>query len=162
MKKNHGSDDGRFTTGGSSSSIASGSAAEHSRLHGQDLGEDEVPSDSYNMRYAPGNEKIVAAARSVPDAEWEKLPVTSIPCGTVLHANAETLIRRHIDKVVSGAEEYREGYPAKVYQRHNNELHVVDGHTRAAICAVLGRTLPARVMTEADLSQIQSGGKNHP
>ena len=161
MKKSHGPGNGRFTTGGSAA-ISTGSIAEHSCRHGQDLGEDVVHSDSYNMRYAPVNEKIVAAARSVPDAEWEKLPVTSIPCGTVLHANAETLLRRHIDKVVSGAERYREEYPAKVYQRHNGDLHIVDGHTRAAICAVLGRELPACVMTEADLARIESGGKSQP
>ena len=161
MNKNHDPGNARVTAGGSAS-ISSGPAAEHSRRHGRDLGEDVVLSDTYNMRYAPGNEKIVAAARSVPDGEWEKLPVTSIPYGTVLHANAETLLRRNIDKVVSGAEEYREGYPAKVYQRHNGDRHIVDGHTRAAICTVLRRELPACVMTEADLARIQSGGKSQP
>lgn len=58
--------------------------------------------------------KVVGRARSVPDATWNALPVETPPAGTPLQANEETLTKKSIDKVVSGAEPFREGYAIKL------------------------------------------------
>ena len=102
-------------------------------------------SGAYNMTYKASNAEVVAPARSIPDSAWQSLPIVTIPHGTVLHANVETLIGRHIDKVVSGAEAFRDGYPTLLYRTDNGDLHIVDGHHRVAICAALGTDMAARI-----------------
>lgn len=97
------------------------------------------------LQYNATNALVVARARVLPDAAWDALPVVRIPRGTVLHSNIEKLVQRHIDKVVSGVEAYREDYPALLYRTDAGDLHIVDGHHRAAICAALELDLPARV-----------------
>lgn len=102
-----------------------------------------VYSDAYNMTYSEANAAVVAPASSIPDSAWEALPVVTIPHGTILHSNFQTLAKAHIDKVVSGAEAYREGYPIRLYRTDSGELHIVDGHHRAAICAELHTNMAA-------------------
>jgi hypothetical protein len=106
-----------------------------------------VNVDQYGMTYNASNAEVIAEARTLPDSVWEALPVMMIPHGTTLHANEQTLIRRHIDKVVSGAEPLRPGYVTRLY-RTNDELHIVDGHHRAAMYWALGRDMPAQIATD--------------
>ena len=114
-----------------------------------------VPVSDYGMEYDAKNVEVVARARMVKDELWDTLPISSIPRGTVLQANEEVVKKRHIDKVVSGAEPFREGYTAKLWRDADGNLHVVDGHTRAAMYDALGLPLPARVMDEAKYNKLQ-------
>ena len=106
-------------------------------------------SDAYNMTYKASNAEVVAAARNVPDSAWDSLPVVTIPHGTMLHSNVETLTKAHIDKVVLGVEAFREGYPTRLYRTDSGDLHIVDGHHRAAICAELRTDMDALIADSA-------------
>lgn len=97
------------------------------------------------MTYDVANAEVVAPAHRIPDSVWDALPVVTIPHGTVLHSNFQTLAKAHIDKVVSGAEAFREGYPTRLYRTDNGDLHIVDGHHRAAICAELHTNMDAYI-----------------
>ena len=108
-----------------------------------------VWSEDYGMNYDRRNKKVVDRARSVPEAKWNALPVEALPAGTPLQANEETLTKKSIDKVVSGAEPFREGYVIKLWRDNNGALHVVDGHHRVAMYHALGKPMPVRIMDEA-------------
>jgi hypothetical protein len=120
-------------------------------------GPGRVPSSDYGMDYSPANARVVAKARTVPDEKWNQLPVTTIPSGTTLKANEETLKIAPIEKVVSGKEPFREGYVAKLWQDKNGDLHIADGHHRVAMYHALGKDMPARVMTDADYKRLMKG-----
>jgi hypothetical protein len=98
------------------------------------------------MRYDPNNVYVVEHARSVAEAQWNVLPIESLPAGVTLQANEETLKRSSIDKVISGAEPIRAGYVVKLWRDRNGDLHIVDGHHRVAMYYVLGKPLPVRIM----------------
>jgi hypothetical protein len=111
--------------------------------------EGRVRSEDYGMIYDRRYKKVVERARSVPDAKWNSLPVETLPAGTPLQANEETLTKKSIDKVVSGAEPFRAGYVIKLWRDNNGALHVVDGHHRVAMYHALGKPMPVRIMDEA-------------
>jgi hypothetical protein len=111
--------------------------------------EGRVWSEDYGMTYERRNEKVVARARSVPETKWNALPVETLPAGTPLQANEETLTKRSIDKVVSGVEPFREGYVIELWRDDDGSLHVVDGHHRVAMYHALGKPMPVRIMDEA-------------
>ncbi|MEB3072082.1 hypothetical protein [[Mycobacterium] vasticus] len=106
-------------------------------------------SDEYGMRYDPNNVYVVERARSVSEAEWNKLPVELLPLGVTLQANEETLKRSSIDRVISGTEPIREDYVTKLWRDGSGDLHIVDGHHRVAMYYVLGKPLPVRIMDGA-------------
>jgi hypothetical protein len=108
-----------------------------------------VWSEDYGMNYDRRNKKVVDRARSVPEAKWNTLPAETLPAGTFLQANEETLKKKSIDKVVSGAEPFRESYVIKLWRDNNGALHVVDGHHRVAMYHALGKPMPVRIMDEA-------------
>ena len=150
---------GRFTF--SKNAVAAGAAKLAAQLAYQqgrrtrDPGEGRVFSSKYGgMQYAPGNEKVVKAARELPDESWNSLPVVQIPTSTKLAANEETLKIAPIEKVTSGREPFREGYITKLYRDSKGQLHVVDGHHRVAMYHALDKPMPARVMTRQDLAKL--------
>lgn len=116
----------------------------------------KVHSTDYGMHYDPANEKVVAAARTVPDEKWDLLPVESLPAGTPIEANEAELKRKHIDKVVSGEVPFREGYVTKMWQQPDGSLHVVDGHHRVAMYAALHKDMPVRIMTPDILNVLKT------
>jgi ParB-like chromosome segregation protein Spo0J len=101
------------------------------------------------MHYDPRNVRVVERAGSVPDEKWNELPIENLPIGTLLEANEETLNKKSIDKVVSGAEPFREGYVTKLWRDKHGKLHVVDGHHRVAMYNALGKAMPVRIMDKA-------------
>lgn len=116
----------------------------------------KVHSSDYGMHYDPANEKVVAAARTVPDAQWDLLPVQSLPAGTPIEANEAELKRKHIDKVVSGEVPFREGYVTKMWRAEDGSMHVVDGHHRVAMYAALHKDMPVRIMNPQTLAVLQA------
>jgi hypothetical protein len=116
---------------------------------GTRIAESRVRSKDYGMNYDPQNVKVVERARGMPDEKWNDLPVESLPAGTSLEANEETLTKKSIDKVVSGAEPFREGYVVKLWRDEYGKLHIVDGHHRVAMYHALGKAIPVRIMDEA-------------
>lgn len=110
------------------------------------------------MNYDPRNEKVVERARGVPDEKWNELPVDSLPHGTTLEANKEWLMKKSIDKVVSGAEPFREGYVSKLWRDENGKLYVADGHHRVAMYHALGMAMPVRIMDEAAYQRLTGRG----
>jgi hypothetical protein len=120
------------------------------------LPEGMVHSNDHGMTYSKGNDKIVAAARTVSDEKWDLLPVQSLPAGTPIQANEEHLKKKHIDKVVSGAVPFREGYVTKIWRQPDGSLHVVDGHHRVAMYAGLKKDMPVRIMDAASLAVLKS------
>jgi hypothetical protein len=121
--------------------------------------EGRVRCQDYGMKYDPRNENVVERARAVPDEKWIELPVESLPARTRLEANEETLKKWSIDKVVSGAEPFRESYVTKLWRDKNGKLHVVDGHHRVAMYYALGRAMPVRIMDEAAYDRLTGQGK---
>jgi hypothetical protein len=117
-----------------------------------------VRSEDYGMNYDPRNEKVVERARSVPNAKWEELPVESLPAGTPLEANEETLKKESIDKVVSGATPFRGGYVITLWRDENGKLHVADGHHRVAMYHALGKAMPVRIMDEVAYNRLTVQG----
>jgi hypothetical protein len=128
--------------------------AGQSGCQGARVPEGRARSEDYGMNYDPRNDKVVERARSVPDEKWSELPVESLPAGTSLEANEETLKKESIDKVISGAEPFREGYVTKLWRDKNYKLHVVDGHHRAAMYYALGKAMPVRIMDEAAYNRL--------
>jgi hypothetical protein len=110
---------------------------------------ERVRSDEYGMCYDPNNVYVVERARSLAEAQWNKLPVELLPVGVTLHANEETLKRSSIDRVTSGAEPIRDGYVTKLWRDGSGDLHIVDGHHRVAMHYVLGKPQPVRIMDGA-------------
>lgn len=117
-----------------------------------------VRSEDYGMRYDRQNVKVVERARGVPDEKWNELPIESLPVGTPLEANEETLTKKSIDKVVSGAEPFREGYVIQLWRDNHGKLHIVDGHHRVAMYHALRKALPIRIMDEAAYKRLMSQG----
>jgi predicted polyphosphate/ATP-dependent NAD kinase len=99
------------------------------------------------MTYTAANAEVVAEAQKISDQAWESIPIVTIPYGTNLHASVEELSESVIGKVVSGSEPIRDGYITKLYRTENGDLHIVDGHYRAAMYAALGKDMPARIAT---------------
>ena len=121
-------------------------------------GEGRAFSEQFGMKYSGANERVVRRARSVPDEQWDKLPVSKLPSGTPLQANEKILKTKPINKVVSGKEPFREGYVTKLWKDGRDRLHVVDGHHRVAMYHALGKDMPVRIMTEADYKKMQGRG----
>ena len=117
-------------------------------------GEGRVFSEQFGMKYSGANERIVRRARTVPDEQWDTLPVQQLPHGTQLQANEKILKTKPIQKVVSGREPFREGYVTKLWQDNRGRLHVADGHHRVAMYHALGKDMPVRIMTEADYKRL--------
>ena len=113
------------------------------------------PVEKYGMTYDRDNEPVVDRAREIPDEGWNKLPVVEIPPGTELHANESHLNPKPINKVVSGAEPFREGYVVKLWNE-NGQLHVVDGHHRVAMYHALGKPMPARIMGPGEYAAVKN------
>jgi hypothetical protein len=131
------------------------------RSAGEDAGrvpEGRVKCEYYGMHYDPNNGKVVERARGVPDEKWNQLVVKSLPAGWSLGANEATLKKESIDKVVSGAEPFREGYVIRLWCDENAALHVVDGHHRVAMYYVLGKDMPVRIMDEATYNRLMCEG----
>ena len=116
-----------------------------------------VSTEDYNMRYKPAGAKVVARAREVPDEKWDLLPITDISPDVELIANEETVKLSSIEKVTSGREPFRAGYIAQLWRDQGGDLHVVDGHTRAAMYRTLGKDMPARIMDEKKYQQLVGG-----
>ncbi len=126
------------------------------------LTDSRVRSDEYGMRYCATNEQIVQRARIVPDEDWNTLPVRRLPAGTPLEANEKTLKKEPIDKVVSGAEPFREGYVTKLWRANDGKLHIVDGHHRVAMYHALRKDMPVRIMDEAAYSRLTTAKRSAP
>lgn len=110
------------------------------------------------MTYSPKGEATVRKARNVPDKDWDKLPVQSLPHGTRLIANEEHLTKPEaIERVVSGKEPFREGYVTKLWKDGKGNLHIVDGHHRVAMYQKLGKDMPVRIMSEKEYRAIRQG-----
>jgi hypothetical protein len=116
--------------------------------------EGRVGCAEYGMHYSPANEKVVERARSLPDEDWDTLPIQQLPNGTPLEANEEMLKKEPIEKVVSGAEPFREGYVTKLWRAEDGKLHIADGHHRVAMYSVLGRDMPVRILDEAAYNRL--------
>lgn len=124
--------------------------------------ERSVRTEDFGMEYSKDNEAVVEKARTVPDDKWNELPVETLPArattaaGTSvkLKANEETVKARHIDKVVSGQQPFREGYVTKLWRDDKGDLHIVDGHTRTAMYHALGKDMPVRIMDEASYKKL--------
>ena len=108
------------------------------------------------MRYDPHNYLVVERARSVPEEKWNELPIESLPAGTHLEANEETLNEKSIDNVTSGAEPFREGYVTKLWRDESGKLHIADGHHRVAMYYALGREMPVRIMDSAAYDRLMN------
>ena len=113
-------------------------------------------ADFPNLHYEPSGESVVEPARQISDDDWEDLPVEDLPFGTNLVANEPNLKAKSIDKVVSGREPFREGYITKLFRDDDGRLHVVDGHTRAAMYDRLGKDMPVRIMDRETLDRINA------
>lgn len=122
-------------------------------------GPGEVSASDYGMTYAPGNAKVVAKARAVPDAKWNEIPVTTLPAGTKLQANEKFLKTAPIEKVVSGKEKFREGYVTKLWKADNGDLHIVDGHHRVAMYHALGKDMPVRIMDDKTYERLSKSSR---
>jgi HK97 family phage portal protein len=123
-------------------------------------GSGRVLAADYGMDYSPANAQVVEKARGVPDEEWNTLPVETLPHGTALKANEETLNTAPIEKVVSGREPFREGYVTKLWRTNEGDLHIVDGHHRVAMYHALRREMPVRIMDQADYERLTAGRRS--
>jgi hypothetical protein len=121
-----------------------------------DSRDQRVSTEKYGMRYSPSNEKIVERARAVSDSDWDKLSIETLPARFPLQANEETIKLRHVAKVVNGEEPFREGYITKLWRAPNGDLHIADGHTRAAMYYALDKPMPVRIMDEKKLAGLTS------
>jgi hypothetical protein len=110
------------------------------------------------MHYDPRNSLVVERARSVPDKRWNELPIEYLPAGASIEANEETLKKKSIDNVTSGAEPFREGYVVKLWRDRNGKLHIVDGHHRVAMYHALGKPMPVRIMDSATYDRLMDQG----
>lgn len=117
---------------------------------------ERVPSSAFGMDWVPDspNAKIVSDARELPADKWDQLPVQTLPHGTPIKANEGTLKKSSLDKVISGAEPFREGYVTKLWREPNGDLHVVDGHHRVAMYHALGKDMPVRILDRPTLEQL--------
>jgi hypothetical protein len=66
--------------------------------------------------------------------------------------------KKYIDKIVGGAEPFREGYATKLRRDKNGKLHFVDGHHRAAMYSALGKAVSVRIMDGAAYTRLTGGG----
>jgi len=100
----------------------------------------------YGLMWTDGNEENpdVLAAKRIPDELWRKKPKEMFDPAE-LHPTEEWIGSRHVDKVVSGREPFREGYDPYVIRDRLGKLWIVDGHHRAAMYAGLGQKMPAHV-----------------
>jgi hypothetical protein len=73
-----------------------------------------------------------------------------------LEANEGTLPKKHIDKVVSGKEPFREDYHVRLLRTSDGKLHIVDGHTRVAMYNALGKDMPVQIMDQSMVNDLQS------
>jgi hypothetical protein len=112
----------------------------------------KVKSSRFGMVYSKTSAAIVARARKVSDANWEKLPVQTLKCCPKLVANEKYLTKPEaIEKVVSGKVPFRKGYVTKLWKDAKGKLHIVDGHHRVAMYQSLRKDMPVRIMSEAEL-----------
>ena len=82
------------------------------------------------MHYDAGNAKVIAGAESVSDDKWNTLPINTLPAQTPLNAWAETVLLRHVNKVVNGDEPFRGNHVVKLWRDGSGKLYIVDGHPR--------------------------------
>lgn len=108
----------------------------------------------YGMHYDAANADIIARAQAVSDDKWETLPVTKLSERTPLNASYETVLRRHVDRVVSGDVPLRENYPTKLWEDDDGNLYIVDGHARTAIHYELNIPMLVRIMNEKSLAEL--------
>ncbi len=116
-----------------------------------------VPTSAYGMHFDADNARIIARAQAVSDEKWNTLPVIMLPARTRLNAHRETVLRRHVDRVVCGELEL-DGKPIKLWKDRNGKLYIVDGHVHSAIYYALGKPMPVRVMDEKSLSELDGEG----
>ena len=112
-----------------------------------------VGTGDYGMHYHARNAKVIARAQVVSEGKWETLPTTTLPARTPLNAYVETVERRTVDQVASGAVPLRD-YPAKLWKDGSGTLYIVDGHTRTAIYYTLDKPMPVRIMDEKSLAEL--------
>ncbi|TXH09702.1 MAG: hypothetical protein E6R02_08215 [Gammaproteobacteria bacterium] len=113
-----------------------------------------IDTDDYGMHYDARNAKVVARAQAVSEDKWNKLPVRTLPARTPLNACVETVERRHVEKVVTGAVPLRENYPTRLWKDGGGRLYIVDGHTRTAMYYALDKPMPVLIMDEESLAEL--------
>ena len=119
-----------------------------------------VATGAYGMLYDAGNAKVIARAKAVSDDKWNTLDIITLPARTPLNAWAETVLLCHVEKVVGGAEPFRENYVMKLWKDGGGKLYIVKGHTRAAMYYALDKPMPVRIMDEKSLAE-RGGGDDY-
>lgn len=112
-----------------------------------------VATSAYGMHYEADNATVIARAQAVSEAKWNTLPVNMLPARTRLNDHVETLLRRHVERVVSGTLEL-DDHPTKLWKDHDGKLYIVDGHVHTAIYYALDKPMPVRVMDEKSLAEL--------
>jgi hypothetical protein len=127
-------DHGKWARGGGSPKVSGPTAKRDAHI------------SQYGLMWTEGNDENpdVLAAKRIPDELWRKRPKEMFD-PSELHPTEEWIGSRHVDKVVSGREPFREGYDPYVIRDRQGKLWIVDGHHRAAMYAGLGQKMPAHV-----------------
>lgn len=112
-----------------------------------------VPTSAYGMHYDADHAKVTARAQAVSDEKWNTLPECTLPPRTPLNAHRETVLRRHVDRVLSGELEL-DDKPTKLWKERDGNLYIVDGHVHTAIHYALGIPMRVRVMDEQSLVEL--------
>lgn len=133
-----------------------GISAPSERVRLAQLPPGQTPVKQFGMRYHPGNEEKVEAARTLGDGFWSMIPVQNVPKGTPIEANEEGVKQRSIDKVTKGTEPFKEGYHVQMLRTTDGKLHVIDGHTRVAMYHTLGRPVPAQIIDEPTAAKVKN------
>lgn len=105
----------------------------------------------FGMTYHPDNAKVIERANAAHQSLWGTIPVEMIPARYPLHANVPEVDGALIAKVVSGKEPFRDNYVTRLWCEPNGDLHIVDGHVRAAMYHALDKSMPVQIMDERTL-----------
>ena len=111
----------------------------------------KVNSEDYGMTYSKDSAEEVLPARYMSNSRWDSIEETPIPRDAKIISNEKQLNLEAIERVVSGSEPMREGYPVKLMEAEDGSFHVVDGHHRIAMHHELGDQLSAKVVRAADV-----------
>lgn len=110
---------------------------------------------NFGMIYRPSNNQVIARARSAHQSLWGTIPVEKIPSRYPLFANVDDVDGPLIERVVKGDEPLRENYVTRLWREPNGDLHIVDGHIRAAMYHALNKPMPVQIMDGPFLDSLQ-------